>query len=218
MKKLLDWLKNSWGILLGLVLYLIAVKIIYNQILDIRFQMQAWGVVTLVFITIYYAWQTQRLVKQQQISLEEDKKKREADFWLVRLKEYYSPLKYNLNYLTASLDSETFFRDEFMVATEKILKIVGHNQYLITEDLLKKEENLLYLLAKNKDHFLHGEIPPEIVSPIIQAIKKIFNTIEEEIRFIEEKLVKTYGFFTVESTGMLKLQGKKGPIQVMEKE
>lgn len=68
---------------------------------------QAIAIITLLFITWFYAKQTQRLVEQQKISLEEDRKKREADFGERIVKEYFMPMMTRCTRLEGTLKSIT---------------------------------------------------------------------------------------------------------------
>lgn len=218
MKKIWECIKKSWQIILGIFLWLFICFFIYFQSIYISDAIQAWAIVTLVFITLYYAWQTQRLVKQQQISLTEDKNKREADFWLGRLKEYYLPQKFNLTQLMASITFKPFNLGEFAKNTRDIINILGHNQYLVTQDLADSSIKLLKLLVDNFRVIGDRNITPGLINSTIEIVTKTIHILDDEIKLIENKLIKVYGFFTMDSIGILKLSGEKGPIKVIESE
>jgi len=80
MKKICQWIKKYWKAIILVLAWLIACLIIHWQNLDINDKVQAWAIITLVFITLYYAIQTQKLVEQERISLEEEIKIRIANF------------------------------------------------------------------------------------------------------------------------------------------
>jgi hypothetical protein len=79
--KYASWLGAHWRIIIGMSLWMAIVLIIlFTGILSLSDRIQAASVITLVFITLFYAVQTQALVKEERRALEEEKKKRAADF------------------------------------------------------------------------------------------------------------------------------------------
>ena len=76
-------MKNYWVfIIIGWALFAL---IIYCQSdLELNEKIEAWSILSLVSITLYYAIQTQNLV-------EEEKQNRIAEFWEKRILDFYKP-------------------------------------------------------------------------------------------------------------------------------
>ena len=85
MKIIAEWIwifiKKVWLGTVGVALWLSASFIIYKQTdLLISDKIQAWAIVTLVFVTLYYARQTQNLVAQEKESLDAHECRNEKAF------------------------------------------------------------------------------------------------------------------------------------------
>jgi len=57
---------------------------------------QAGAIIALVFFTLFYAIQTQRLVEKQEKSIIEERKRRDAEFADRKLQDFFSPMIYKL--------------------------------------------------------------------------------------------------------------------------
>ncbi len=101
-----DLFQKGWKILLFLFLWLLACFTIYLQTLQIGDKIQAWAIITLVFITLFYAIQTQRLVKQENRTLEMDRKFRQSSFYERVLIDVFHPLKANIFFIKASVEAQ----------------------------------------------------------------------------------------------------------------
>ena len=75
------WKENKDLIILVFIWILASIAILILLCPQIDEMVQAETIITLVFVTIFYAIQTQKLVRQEKISLEEQKKKNLANFW-----------------------------------------------------------------------------------------------------------------------------------------
>ena len=110
MKKICDWFIAHWRVLVGIAVWAAIVSIIFFQSgldsqprLSLSDKIQAMSVITLVFITWFYAVQTQRLVKEQKNAIEEERKKRSAEFGVERIENFLRPLLQHLDDLKDSV-------------------------------------------------------------------------------------------------------------------
>jgi hypothetical protein len=88
-----NWLEANWRFLVGLSIWVVTILIIFfTRSLRSSDRIQAVSVITLVFITWFYAVQTQKLVKEQRLALEEERKKRYAEFGIERMEKFLRPL------------------------------------------------------------------------------------------------------------------------------
>ena len=90
--------ERVWLGTVGITLWFLACFIIYKQTdFLISDKIQAWAIVTLVFVTLYYARQTHNLVK-------EEKKRRQAEYGERYIQNFYNPLKLKLRDLEFILE------------------------------------------------------------------------------------------------------------------
>ena len=102
MKKAIQWLNAHWGIIVAAWAAIILAVFIFGN-MNMSDRIQAASVITLVFITLYYAVQTQLLVREQKNAIEEDRKRRNAEFGMQRIEMFLSPLLQMLEDLSGSL-------------------------------------------------------------------------------------------------------------------
>ncbi|MBE3143931.1 MAG: hypothetical protein IMZ61_08410 [Planctomycetes bacterium] len=93
MKKIKEWFRAHWKILASLAVWaaLIFIVLLVGK-MQLGDRIQAASVITLVFITWFYAIQTQALVKEERRALEEEMKKRQAEYGEKRIKDFLNPL------------------------------------------------------------------------------------------------------------------------------
>ncbi len=98
------WIKDRQGFLLGLIVTSVFIIAIFflrsNQLSE---KVQAGSVIALIFLTGYYAKQTQKLVEEQRKSLEVEIEKRQAEYGEKRIIDFFSPLFNNLLELHTAL-------------------------------------------------------------------------------------------------------------------
>jgi hypothetical protein len=93
LKKHARRLKAHLGFIIGLALWSVLLLIVlFVRAMQLSDRIQAASVITLVFVTMYYAVQTQALVKEEQRSLKEETDKRVAEYGEKRIKEFLIPL------------------------------------------------------------------------------------------------------------------------------
>lgn len=198
MKKIL---KENWGLLLAWLLVIILaifLLISFKPPSMINNIIQAIAIISLVFVTIFYARQTQRLANQEKKSIEEQRKKNRADFWESRLKEYYLPFKRILLDLTISVEKRPFPADFIKKKISDLCDIYSYKQYMVSKDLAKSIISFMEDLNKFGNLIRTEKKEDEWSNKISSKSQKIVKQIDIEIRLIEEKLKEIYWFFTVD--------------------
>jgi hypothetical protein len=104
MEKYARWLKANWRQIIGLLLWMaIVLVILFIGTLKASDRIQAGSVVTLVFITWFYAIQTQALVKEERRAFRAERDKRVAEYGEKRITQFLIPLKNKLQQLKDGL-------------------------------------------------------------------------------------------------------------------
>jgi len=103
MKKTSEWLKENWGNLIGIIAWVAIMVLVFTRRMSLSARIQAMSMITLVFITLFYSVQTQRLVKEQRATLEEERKRRNAEFGMLRIQKFLRPLLEQLEGLKDSV-------------------------------------------------------------------------------------------------------------------
>lgn len=99
------WIEARWGFFAGLVLWGITIVILFLiGTMQLSERVQAASMITLVFITWYYAVQTQDLVKEEKQALIEETDKRAAEYGEKRITIFLHPFKERLLSLKLGLD------------------------------------------------------------------------------------------------------------------
>ena len=189
MKK--DWKGKKGYIILafvGIVAFILVLIFLWPEKDKI---IQSELIVILVCITGYYAIQTQRLVKQEKISLEEEKKKRTADFWRERLTEFHLPLKINLLKLEPAMKFKPFPVDEYIKTLSEIVGLMS-KRYILSQEL---DDSLISFLGAFKFHEKRLELEEEEKEEIIKKSEELIKKVDIEIRIIEYKINEVYGFY-----------------------
>ncbi len=155
-------------------------------------RVEAWAIVTLVFVTIYYAIQTKRLVKQEKISLEDAKEKRSADFWQQRLNEFYMPLKVNLFRLKTVLEFKPFSVDEMLQTLLEFIEL-SKKAYMLSEEFNDLFVSFVRVFKPVAD-FRKEPQEETWKDEIIEELEKLSKQVEKEIRIFEYKINKVFGF------------------------
>jgi hypothetical protein len=204
-KKQITWANTKkWAVenkaLAALIIIYIPVQIIVAILLNISASnsttsniIVAWATITLVFVTIFYAIQTQRLAEQEKQNLIEHIRKRNADFGERRIREFYFPFNKELKVLMRLLSNPA----APFVDIKRVIKIVKDHfystGYLIEED----QQVLIELTFEKMDELLLTKMEPEK-----------FNKLRLEVTYHIERIV-AFGSGRVEAlrTELLKVYG-----------
>lgn len=181
--------------ILFIVLWLVACFFIYSQTeIDISNKIQSWAIVTLVFVTIYYAIQTQRIVN-------EEKKRRIAEFGERRVKEVLYPLGEILLELVDTLSASPKDLVEINEKFKSFDKLHFERAYMLTKQLneyiveFRKEFKLLLKSFKIVKNLEEDRIMEKHINSMLEeAIYKL----NKETRSITIKIKKTYGYYSNE--------------------
>lgn len=150
---------------------------------------QAIAILTLVFVTWFYAKQTQALVEQEKKALEEERGKRYIDFGEKRIAEFYKPFINKLNEMVHLVIKEP-------IDLERIEKL-GYE----TDDLFMKKGYLSSGKMGMELHKFQKILFEAEFAKTRKSIKKFINA-QDEIKEIlrnewfeiEDKIRKFYGY------------------------
>jgi len=165
--------------LLGILAMIFVGCLLYPNKSDI---VQAEAIVALVFVTIFYAIKTDRLV-------EEGKTKRTADFNEKRINEFYAPFIKKLNDLKEELYRKTSETAKMNDLRNDVRYFIWQKEYMASEATVKKInellDNILFAdMDRNKEAFKEYRESEKVVRKII---------IEEQNKIIIE-IRKIYGY------------------------
>jgi hypothetical protein len=202
------WIKLRWKIIVSLILWVGSVLTVsIAGTIHLSDRIQAASMITLVFITWFYAVQTQALVKEQRRSLEEEKKKRVADFGEKRISELLVPLNVQLGafqYRTLQyfeeMDNRSF--DEYVSDANKhlglIARIFHDKTHLANNELIFRMKGLLLdsqMELWGASKWTEDE-KKKYRTWIGNEITFLIHRIEEEIEQVSKHIQDTYSGFT----------------------
>ena len=194
MKKL--WKENKDLIILASIWILASIFILFILCLETNEMIQAWAIATLVFVTIFYAKQTQKLVEQEEKSLNEEIKKRNADFEERKLKEFYNPFKYLIFELERIIDKESTPSKSTLRLCGKIVALGTTYGHMITKELEDEAVGLLNIMFEIKEINNDNAEKLQAWKDKIRAkIKNVNKQRTKEIKVIRSIIKETYGFF-----------------------
>ena len=174
---------------------------------------QAIAIITLIFVTWVYAKRTGDLVEQERASLEEGKKKRNADFAEKYFQQYYLPFKYKLfkiqNFIKRKTDLEQA-HNEFGEISDIIPDISYLHTafaFLNTAETLNATKELIPALSiyvgiignKKREEFEGAR------QSILEKIQILDQSLDNEISILQDKIAEVYRFFNYET---MKKEGK----------
>ncbi|MFW6172230.1 MAG: hypothetical protein ACOC5T_00595 [Elusimicrobiota bacterium] len=206
MKKIWKLIKKSWEIIILVITWLITCFVVFIQKLRVSDKVQALAIITLVFITLYYAIQTHKLVQQEKLSLEEERKRRITNFGEKRLKEFYLPLIRELtNILGALKGTEPEKIEDINESFHKFIKIYLDKHYLCKSSINEKIKKFHYefipelrlaqdkLKEKKKEESAES-ILKEFNSVVSVEVKNTKNIIIEESKDILSNIKENYKY------------------------
>lgn len=183
----------------GIAIFLLVLALLYPEVDKI---IQSELIVILVIITLFYAIQTQKLVKHEKITLEEERKKKIAMFAENKLHEFYSPFSVNLFLLNKKIEGLNWqnFKDELdkidEFFTEEISELIEKYSYLspketagltATINIFFKDVNELKENEEERFYIIKQEFLKTIMSILTNINKKSVDCIE--------KINKVYDFY-----------------------
>jgi len=150
---------------------------------------QAIAIITLVFVTWVYAKRTGDLVEQEKKTLEENKKKKDADYWEKRINEFYQPFIVKLNNIKEELYNEQRDTKKMNELRNDAQCFFWKKKYMISQETVKKIEKLQLTifqaeLDRRKKSF----------KKYYEAEKEVRTTINNEWNEIEDKIRKFYSY------------------------
>ena len=182
-------MKNVWKdnksliilLFIGILIFILVWILLYPDKDKI---IQAELIVILVFITLFYAIQTQKLVRQEESSLAELKRKRTTDFWEKRLIEFYKPFVDKLNNMMEAIHKEHIDRDRIFEIWKNTKDFIWKNDYMISENTCKKIEKLnmiLFEFQNEKEEKLYREFR-ELEKEVREIVIDEWNDIKKNLR------------------------------------
>jgi hypothetical protein len=212
MKKVFEWMKARGGVLAGLTaLFILALswlKIFSLENLSPDAKVQAALMVLLIIITGFYAFQTHRLVKEQRRALEEERKKRYAEFGMQRMQKFLRPLLQHAEGLKDSVSQiAEASKRPLEINYESALGIfqarLNETKEFFIEYLFMTDPILRYGYLKIAKMTMPKSIERQSEKKITQWKEKIDEYIGEletvvnnKISGICQNIRKTYGFFS----------------------
>jgi len=207
-KKLTSWLKKHRGTFIGVSVWAAIISImLFTGSLKLSDRIQAVSILTLVFITWFYAVQTQDLVKEQRRALEEEKKKRDAEFGEKRITVFLGPLSAMLEEYNDALglvhtDGVEFNREDFRAdlnqlrsQLDRIEGLFRANMYMANDNYAGKLSNLIRDIRTT--HWrISGWTDDERASwqeEKQKEIESICGMLEVEIHLVSRHIQDTYG-------------------------
>lgn len=199
------WDKHKELIILvicGLIAFVIVWILLYPDTDKI---IQAELIVILVFVTIFYAIQTQRLVEQEKISLEDEKMKRCADFGERRIEETLRPLGEHLIMIDVLLGEANVDFESLNDEINKFIVLHFKNGYMLTrqlnKDILKFRTQINSDVSDLRKRIEYNDIKQaanELREEMKSRINEMIDKLRKESRDISIQIKKTYGYYSDE--------------------
>ena len=181
--------RNKGLIIIGLIWIIVSVPVLILLCPKVGEMIQAEAIITLVFITMFYASQTQKLVEQEKISLDEEKKRKTVDFWRSRLTEFFIPLKINLQKLQKVVNFEPFSSDEFSKTLSEFIELMS-KAYMLTTEM---NNSLISFMSMFKFQKRDKVVEAEKYN-INEQTEELLKKVNLEISKFEYKIKEIYGF------------------------
>jgi hypothetical protein len=202
MKSLGRWIKKWREVLICLVLFFIfAAPVLIIKGIGISDKIQAMAIIGLIFITAFYAIQTQKLV-------EEERKKRYAEFGMQRIQKFLRPLLKRLDSFKDSVsqiaeaskypllnnfeNSLGIFRAQLNETKEFFIEYLFMTNPIIRYGYLKITKMTILKSIENRSE----EFVTYWTEKIDEYIGELETEVNNEISRICKNIRKTYGFFS----------------------
>jgi hypothetical protein len=152
---------------------------------------QAEAIVALVFVTIFYAIKTDRLV-------EEGQKKRMADFMEKRINDFYIPciekmlsLVDPFKMLDATSDRD--YQSKVAVKMHELLGLYNSKIYMLSDETSLKIAEWL-MVNYQKDFIRLSDKDKDAINKLKNEIASILDMLEKEKDEIADQIKKIYGY------------------------
>ncbi len=188
-KKIWEWIKRIWKVVTIISIWFVIGLIINQQKLQISNKIQAWAIVTLVFITGIYAYQTHETVKEAE-------KRRKADYWERRIKEFYKPFWDRLNTVRNEIKIDTLGERRTVEILKDVEDFLWEKSYMIPIDTFNKINELhteLFIGSIDIAQFDNKKVK-ELLRQLRRAESKVRTIIVDELKSIEASIRKIYGY------------------------
>lgn len=155
---------------------------------------QAIAIVTLVFVTLFYAKRTEDLVKQEEKVLEEEKKKRIADFAEKRLHNFYLPLQVYLKQMIEILKLKPIsikFLDENILQIKKAFSQYG---YMLSKDSAYAFISWQNVILKISNINSEEKKKEKWKEELLIEIDKLLKNLRKEIDAYKKKIYEFYPY------------------------
>lgn len=206
-----SWLEANWRIIFGLFSWgAIILIILFTGSLRLSDRIQAISVITLVFITLFYAVQTQALVKEEKRALEEERNMRISEYGEKRITQFLKPLADKLESLKNGLAVITNPRNRPLVEYGNgLLDPLKYVTLTGIESFYKEHDFMANLLLQEQIRIFFGETAASWPTYDNQddtytfrwkgetekAIDKLRSYIGMEITVVSNQIQKTYGYY-----------------------
>jgi len=147
---------------------------------------QGEALIILALITLYYAMQTRKLVKQEEKSLAELKRKRIADFWEKRHEQFYNKFMEELNNMREAIYKEPIDKERINEICRNTKDLMWKTEHMISEDTYKRITKLRAYLNQipgdkkggKKEKFINLELEVrELINEEWKDVKKTLRDI-----------------------------------------
>ena len=183
MRRICEIIKKVWQVAIAVLVWLLLCCIIYAQTeIQISDRIQALAIITLVFVTIFYARQTQRLVKEQQ-------KKWTADFWEDRIIKFYKPFMERLDTIRIKIHRKKKNPEILLNKIDELRHFFIEKKYMISEETSQQVDSLQDALWSA----LLDDVDLSI-SNFLAAEEEVRKVIYKEWNEIESSIRKFYGY------------------------
>jgi len=181
--------RNKDLIIIGIIWIIISIPILIMLYPKVGEMIQAEAIITLVFVTIFYAVQTQKMVK-------EEEKRRKADYWERRIKEFYKPLWDRLNTVRNEIKIDTLGEGRTVEILKDVEDFLWEKRYMIPIDTFNKINELhteLFIASIDIAQLDNKEVK-ELLKQLRRAESKVRTIIVDEWKSIEASIRKIYGY------------------------
>jgi len=179
-KTVCDYCKKYKIILCGIIPFTLVLYLLYPQTNNI---IQSELIVILVCITWYYAYQTRRLVDEQEA-------KKNADFWEKRIIEFYSPFLIKLGNLNIVLFKEGENGNKIVDVIDDLHDFFEKKKYMVSRET---SDNIFALIDSLWTSLLGKDIDPSFDN-FNAARNEVESIIEKELDSIICKIRKFYKY------------------------